>query len=173
MDRCGRLWTPVDTKAFRSGLCGRLWTPLGDLRIRWLGVRVPPGVLQKPMHGKANRMTELPRPSDVWEPIIHSDGLAGDANHSHAVDLSSSHEDVTEKRDDDRTEPRRPGQERRDIVVCGRGINVKTRSCPKHFAPSSDASTSGHGRGEDVAWPKPRTPRLHNHKRIVRLTHPV
>jgi hypothetical protein len=24
--RCGRLWTPVELKAFRFGLCGRLWT---------------------------------------------------------------------------------------------------------------------------------------------------
>jgi len=28
--------------------CGRLWTLLGDLRIRRLGVRVPPGVLLRP-----------------------------------------------------------------------------------------------------------------------------
>ena len=28
MDLCGRLWTPVDTKACRFGLCGRLWTPM-------------------------------------------------------------------------------------------------------------------------------------------------
>lgn len=28
MDRHGRLWTPMDMKAFRFGLCGRLWTPV-------------------------------------------------------------------------------------------------------------------------------------------------
>ncbi len=42
---------------------------LSVLRIRRLGVRVPPGVPLKPMHGKAYRMTELLRPSDVWEPF--------------------------------------------------------------------------------------------------------
>jgi hypothetical protein len=26
--RCGRLWTPVESKAFLSGLYGRLWTPV-------------------------------------------------------------------------------------------------------------------------------------------------
>jgi hypothetical protein len=26
--RCGRLWTPVESKACRFGLCGRLWTPV-------------------------------------------------------------------------------------------------------------------------------------------------
>ena len=36
------LWTAADG-------CGRLWTPLVDLRIRRLGVRVPPGVLTKPL----------------------------------------------------------------------------------------------------------------------------
>ena len=51
MDSGGRLWTPVDLKAFRSGLCGRLWTPVDaawpstDQKV---GVRVPPGVLRKP-----------------------------------------------------------------------------------------------------------------------------
>ena len=25
---CGLVWTPVESKAFRSGLCGRLWTPV-------------------------------------------------------------------------------------------------------------------------------------------------
>jgi hypothetical protein len=69
VDWCGRLWTPMDIEAFHSGLCGRLWTPLGDLRIRRLGVRVPPGVRLKPLHGKAYRLTELPRPPDVWEPF--------------------------------------------------------------------------------------------------------
>ncbi len=28
VDGCGRLWTPVESKASRSGLCGRLWTPV-------------------------------------------------------------------------------------------------------------------------------------------------
>jgi len=26
VDGCGRVWTAVESKAFRSGLCGRLWT---------------------------------------------------------------------------------------------------------------------------------------------------
>jgi len=26
VDLCGRLWTPVESKALRFGLCGRLWT---------------------------------------------------------------------------------------------------------------------------------------------------
>ena len=26
MDRCGRVWTPVESELLRSGLCGRLWT---------------------------------------------------------------------------------------------------------------------------------------------------
>jgi hypothetical protein len=44
VDGCGRPWTrkpPVPTSV--DG-CGLLWTPLGDLRIRRLGVRVPPSV---------------------------------------------------------------------------------------------------------------------------------
>ena len=28
VDPCGRLWTPVESKALRSALCGRLWTPM-------------------------------------------------------------------------------------------------------------------------------------------------
>ena len=47
VDGCGRLWTPVDTKAFRSELCGRLWTPVDSARRstdQEVGVRIPPGV---------------------------------------------------------------------------------------------------------------------------------
>ena len=43
VDTCGRLWTPVESKACRSGLCGRLWTPLVDLRIRKVGDSSSPG----------------------------------------------------------------------------------------------------------------------------------
>ena len=49
VDGCGRRW---NCKPCVSGCvdgCGRPWTPLGDLRIRRLGVRVPPGVPRKPL----------------------------------------------------------------------------------------------------------------------------
>ena len=49
MDGCGRLWTG---RPFVSGCvdgCGRLWTLLVHLRIRRLGIRVPPGVLLRPL----------------------------------------------------------------------------------------------------------------------------
>jgi hypothetical protein len=49
---CGRWWTAVDaggleTVVFRTCVdgCGRVWTGFVHLRIRRLGVRVPPGVL--------------------------------------------------------------------------------------------------------------------------------
>ena len=44
VDGCGRLWNREPLFPACVDGCGRLWTRLGDLRIRRLGVRVPPGV---------------------------------------------------------------------------------------------------------------------------------
>ena len=49
VDSCGRWWNRKPSVPGRADTHGRLWTRLGDLRIRRLGVRVPPGVLLEPM----------------------------------------------------------------------------------------------------------------------------
>ena len=65
------------------------------------------------------------RPDDsTVEVCMHTDRLAGDASHNHTVGVISSYEDVMVKRDDDRTDPWRPGREWTDIVARGQGINV-------------------------------------------------
>ena len=72
MDCCGRLWTPVESGALRFGLCGRLWT-LVDTAWRSTDQKVggssPSGRAAVALHGNVYRKTELPRPSDVWEPF--------------------------------------------------------------------------------------------------------
>jgi len=62
------LWTPMDLEAFDSGLCGRLWTRLGDLRIRRLGIRVPPGVPTIPLARKGFRLL-ADEFDDVWSAV--------------------------------------------------------------------------------------------------------
>ncbi len=44
---CGRWWNRKAIAEPSKDGWGRRWTPLGDLRIRRLGVRVPPGVLSE------------------------------------------------------------------------------------------------------------------------------
>ena len=44
VDGCGCRWTRNPCAATLLDSCGRRWTGCGDLRIRRLGVRVPPGV---------------------------------------------------------------------------------------------------------------------------------
>jgi hypothetical protein len=51
-DRCSVSWEPIWEPIALDG-CGRLWTLLGDLRIRRLGIRVPPGVPLKTLRCKA------------------------------------------------------------------------------------------------------------------------
>ncbi len=69
MDGCGRLWTGRPSVPGCVDACGRLWTLLGDLRIRRLGVRVPPGVLLKSLCRKGFMSKLVRRLSDVWEPF--------------------------------------------------------------------------------------------------------
>ncbi len=49
LDGCGRLWTGRPSGPGCVDGCGRLWTPFAHLRIRRLGIRVPPGVPAEPL----------------------------------------------------------------------------------------------------------------------------
>jgi hypothetical protein len=74
-DGCGRRWTRKPLVPGCVDGCGHLWTPLGDLRIRRLGVRVPPGVPRNPLRCNGFQSTPLSVPSDVLGAILVERGV--------------------------------------------------------------------------------------------------
>ena len=58
VDGCGRLWTPVETRASVSGLCGRLWTAVDTA---WRSTDQKVGGLSP--SGRANILGFSPKPS--------------------------------------------------------------------------------------------------------------
>ena len=82
MDGCGRLWTPMELKASRSGLCGRLWTPVdGACRStdQEVGGSSPSGCTNETLYGRGFCRWVGRRPSDVWEPSAEAIGRSIDA----------------------------------------------------------------------------------------------
>ncbi len=55
VDGYGRRWNRKPVVPGCVDVGGHPWTPVGDLRIRRLGVRVPPGVLLRPLRRKGFR----------------------------------------------------------------------------------------------------------------------
>jgi hypothetical protein len=58
VDNPGREWNQEPLSPGEMDFRGQFWTPRGDLRIRRLGVRVPPGVPQKPLRKRGFRRFE-------------------------------------------------------------------------------------------------------------------
>ncbi len=73
--RGGRLWTANRFVPDGMDRCGLLWTTCVHLRIRRLGIRVPPGVPASPARKGLRRVTTV-GPSDAWEPFSPSWGPA-------------------------------------------------------------------------------------------------
>ncbi len=73
MDACGRRWTQNRSVPACVDECGPPRTPLGDLRNRRLGIRVPPGVPQKPCVSCGFAAFEASRRRTgerSWEPFL-------------------------------------------------------------------------------------------------------
>jgi hypothetical protein len=67
-DGYGRLWTANRLVPDGMDGCGRLWTACVHLRIRRLGIRVPPGVPARPVRKRLCRVS-TDGPYDAWEPF--------------------------------------------------------------------------------------------------------
>jgi len=87
MDSCGHRWRWKPAVPARMDTNGRPWTPLGDLRIRRLGVRVPPGVPREApvqagfrrVGGGGYRPDLMPSERSSGAILCQSDGIAGEA----------------------------------------------------------------------------------------------
>ena len=68
-DGRGRLWTRKPALPRQIDTHRHPWTPLGDLRIRRLGVRVPPRVQENRCGTTDATRCRTDGPSDIWEPF--------------------------------------------------------------------------------------------------------